>query len=227
MIAEPLIGESPLEATTIFTALWGQNAKVDDLAVAGCPWTEVEIDIKWETLLQSCEGGLKVNRKLLHVMVAVLALLALSAPVVVAGGIDDPGGIPLYVIIEVEWDGLSPSGNWTVWGPRWDPVVGGVMLTSCSNCLSMNYDFTFQGKTLQFDEPYVPGVDATPQVRHVVLHDLDGDGVYTGSLSTEHYTWEGTSTILLMDRIDYTVSVENGQVVWFHYLQYEHKKMIE
>lgn len=92
----------------------------------------------------------------------------------------------------------------------------------------MNYEFTFRGNTVHFDETYVPGVNATPQTRHVVLHDRDGDGTYTGSLSAQHYTWEGTGTVLYMDRIDYDITFdENGDVTNFHYLQYEHKKMAD
>lgn len=172
-----------------------------------------------------------MKRKLLLVVVAFLALLALSTTVALAGGIDNPGGIPLYVIIEVDWDGVSPEGDWTVWGPAWNPVVGGTILAGCSDCLEMNYEFTFRGKTVHFDEIYVPGVDATPQVHHVVLHDRDGDGTYTGSLSAAHYfPWraelDGSWAVLYFDRIEYDITFdEDGNVTDFHYLQYEHKKL--
>ena len=156
------------------------------------------------------------------------------------GGIDNPPGIPLYVIIEVTWDGNpAHAGSWTVWGPIWDPVMGtGPILASCpgggapSTCLDMsNYQFTLRGKTLQFDEVMVPGVRATPQTSHVVLKDLDGDMTYTGSLAAGHYfPWapepDGSWAILYFDRIDYDVTGNSaGQVVQFHYLQYEHKKL--
>lgn len=172
-----------------------------------------------------------MKRNLLLIVVAVLALLALTSTAVLAGGINDPGGVPLYVIIEVEWDGVSPSGDWTVWGPVWNPVVDETLLTGCSNCLEMNYTFTFRGKTVHFDEIYVPGVDATPQVHHVVLHDHDGDGTYTGSLSAAHYfPWraepDGSWAVLYFDRIEYDITFdEDGNVTDFHYLQYEHKKL--
>ena len=149
------------------------------------------------------------------------------------GGIDNPPGIPLYVIIEVSWDGdPNNDGDWTVWGPLWDPKVGtGTILVSCTDCLEMNYDFQFKGKTLQFDEVMVPSVRATPQTSHVVLKDLDGDMTYTGSLAAGHYfPWapepDGSWAILYFDRIDYDVTVNSDQVVQsFHYLQYEHKKL--
>ena len=153
------------------------------------------------------------------------------------GGIDDPGGVPLYVIIEVTWDGSSADANadgwtdsttWEVWGPRYSPAVGGTSLTSCSDCLDFSaYSVDMKGKTMQFDEVYVPGVDATPQIRHVVLKDTDGDNVYTGSLSAQRYEFEGVWA-LYMDRIDYTVAVDSaGNITDFRYLEYEHKKCLD
>jgi hypothetical protein len=170
--------------------------------------------------------------KRLMFVLMILALLT-TPTLALAGGINDSGGVPLYVIIEVTWDGdPGKDGSWTVHGPLWEPVVDGPVLSSCpmgppGSCLDMSsYKFTFHGKTVHFDEIYVSGVDATPQIRHVVLHDRDGDGEYTGSLPAEHYTWQGSGTILYMDRIDYTITFdEEGNVEWFYYLQYEHKKM--
>ena len=163
----------------------------------------------------------------------VLVLLLLcSFSTVGAKGIDNPPGVPLYVIIEVDWDGISESGDWTVWGPKWAPEVGtGTILASCTNCLEMSYDFEFKGKTVHFDETYVPTVNATPQTHHVVLHDKDGDGTYTGSLSAAHYfPWkpepDGSWPILYLDRIDYDITFdEDGSVINFRYLEYEHKKL--
>ena len=169
-------------------------------------------------------------KKLIYFIVVILALSIGVLPSTAIGpGVNDPAGVALYVIIEVEWDGISLNGDWTVWGPIWDPEVGtGTILTSCTDCLEMDYTFTFKGKTVHFDEIYVPGVDPTPQVRHVVLHDLDGDGTYTGSLSAEHYAWEARDDILYMDRIDYEISFdEEGNCTSFHYLEYEHRKMAE
>ncbi|MBI2855541.1 MAG: hypothetical protein HYX93_01690, partial [Chloroflexi bacterium] len=140
------------------------------------------------------------------VIVGIVAVLAVLWGVVPAlaggggGGISNPPGNPLYVIIEVTWDGdPSHAGSWTVWGPRFDPVVDtGTILASCpgggapSTCLDMSgFQFTLRGKTLHFDETYVPGVDASPQTHHVVLNDVDGDGTYTGSLSAAKYIWGG------------------------------------
>ena len=156
-------------------------------------------------------------------MLVVILCLALGGPAL-AGGIDDPKGFPLYVIIEVSWDGVSPKGDWTVWGPKWDPEVDtGTVLSSCTNCLEMDYEFTFRGKTVHFDEVYVPGVNATPQTRHVILTDKDGDLIYTGSLSAQHYTFP--TGRMCMDRIDYEITFnENGDVLDFHYFEYEHCK---
>jgi len=178
-------------------------------------------------------------RKLM-IALAITALVAILAGVVPAsaGGIDDPPGIPLYVIIEVTWDGdPAHDGSWTVYGPPFGPPsVDGPILSSCpigpvGSCLEMNYEFTFRGKTVHFDEIYVPAVEATPQVHHVVLHDLNGDGTYTGSLSAAHYfPWrpesDGSWAVLYFDRIEYDITFDgDGNVTDFHYLQYEHKKL--
>lgn len=169
--------------------------------------------------------------KKMIVFTIVLALFLFgSFSMIGAAGIDNPPGVPLYVIIEVDWDGVSANGDWTVWGPKWEPVVGGTLLTSCTDCLEMNYEFKFKGKTVHFDEVMVPTVVATPQSNHVVLFDKDGDGTYTGSLSAGHYfPWwadPNGSEAIYFDRIDYEITFdENGDVKSFHYLQYEHKKL--
>ncbi|NIN63784.1 MAG: hypothetical protein GTO63_03530 [Anaerolineae bacterium] len=158
-------------------------------------------------------------------------MLALAAPSVMwASGVDDPAGFPLYVIIEVTWDGdMGKDGSWTVWGPRWDPEVGtGTILGHCpmgtpGTCLDMSYyEFVFRGKTVHFDEIYVPGVVAYPQIRHVVLQDIDGDGQYTGSLSAECYEFTSREGAF-HDRIDYWITFDaQGSVTGFRYLEYEH-----
>ena len=164
--------------------------------------------------------------KTLAIFAGLLAILCFaSSGSVSAGGIGNPPGFPLYVIIEVSWDpSVSLKGDWTVWGPKWSPEVGtGPVLSSCTDCLDMEYEFTFRGKTVHFDEKFVPGVNATPQIRHVVLQDKDGDGTYTGSLSAEHYTFP--TGRMCMDRIDYDITFDqNGNLLDFHYLEYEHCK---
>jgi hypothetical protein len=175
-------------------------------------------------------------KRIAILVLALALLLGLAATPVMAGGggggIDNPPGNPLYVIIEVTWDGVSANGDWTVWGPKWAPEVGtGTVLSSCTDCLEMNYTFTFHGKTVQFDEVMVEGVDATPQSKHVVLKDEDGDGTYTGSLAAGHYfPWapepDGSWAIHYLDRIDYDITFDqDGNVTNFHYLEYEHKKL--
>ena len=176
-------------------------------------------------------------KKFAILSLALVLLLGLAATPVLAeeggGGIKNPPGNPLYVNIEVTWDGVSPNGDWTVWGPKWEPVVGvGTPLSSCTDCLDMtNYIFTFHGKTVHFDEVMVPNVHATPQAHHVVLTDKDGDGTYTGSLAAGHYfPWsaepDGSWPIHYFDRIDYEITFDSdGNVSNFCYLQYEHKKL--
>lgn len=170
-------------------------------------------------------------KRLFVISLAVCLLVILATPIALAEGvgIDNPPGVPLYVIIEVDWDGESAYGDWTVWGPKWDPVVGvGDPLTACTGCLEMNYEFTFRGKTVLFDEIMVETVVGTPQEYQVVLFDKDGDGTYTGSLAAAHYfPWaEGDTAITYFDRIDYDITFDgDGNVTYFHYLQYEHKKL--
>lgn len=169
--------------------------------------------------------------------IAILLILLVLVVPVMAGGIDDPDGVPLYVIIEVTWDGdPNRDGSWTVYGPLWDPVFGGPVLSSCpqgplGSCLEMNYDFKFRGNTVHFDETMVSTVVGTPQTHHVVLFDKDGDGTYTGSLNALHYfPWraepDGSYAILYFDRLDYEITFDpDGNVTDFYYLQYEHKKL--
>lgn len=177
-------------------------------------------------------------KRILILTLALALLLGLVATPVLAGGggggINNPPGNPLYVIIEVNWDGVSANGDWTVWGPKWAPVVGtgGTVLASCTDCLDMSgYTFTFHGKTVHFDEVMVPNVHATPQESHVVLTDKDGDGTYTGSLAAGHYfPWapepDDSWAIGYFDRIDYEITFDSaGNVTDFRYLQYEHKKL--
>jgi hypothetical protein len=182
---------------------------------------------------------MKKKLRILVMGLMVLGMIVLGTSTVLAGvrGIDNPPGIPLYVIIEVTWDGdPSHDGSWTVYGPKWDPVVGGPILASCPSgpvgtCLEMDYEFTFHGKTVHFDEVMVEGVEATPQESHVVLRDKDGDGTYNGSLAAAHYfPWraepDGTWAVLYFDRIEYEISFDaDGNVLNFYYLQYEHKKL--
>lgn len=90
----------------------------------------------------------------------------------------------------------------------------------------MNYEFRCVGKTLQFDETYLDVVNAHPQTRHVVLHDRDNDGIYTGSITTRY----DYGDIRMRDIIDYTVTVdENCRVTDFFYVEYAyvHKNDVE
>ena len=177
---------------------------------------------------------MKKKLRILVMGLMVLGIIGLGTSTVLAGvvarGIDNPPGVPLYVIIEVTWDGVSAKGDWLVHGPAWNPTENGVDLSSCTECLDMNYDFTFRGPTVQFDEIFVDTVVATPQEIHVVLWDDDGDGTYTGSLAASHYfPWGAESdAVLYFDRIDYEITFdEDGNVTDFHYFQYEHKKLRE
>lgn len=171
----------------------------------------------------------RLKRAIITIFFVLLALVVPASAFAQGHGIMNPGdgqGVPLYVVIEVNWEGTG-MGDWTVWGPKWNPQVGvGSPLTSCTDCLEMNYNFVFKGKTVQFDEVYVSSVEATPQIRHVVLQDVDGDGTYTGSLPAERYEYQ--IGYLYLDRIDYEISFDSNKILTnFRYFEYEHKKLLE
>ncbi|MBA7701119.1 hypothetical protein ES703_109850 [subsurface metagenome] len=184
-----------------------------------------------------------MKKKFISILLALVLVLVMATPVMAAkgggGGINDPPGNPLFVIIEVTWDGDLTDGNndgcadsstWTVWGPAWAPVVGGTTILAgpSTDALDMSgYTFTFHGKTVHFDEAYVSGVDACPQVHHVVLHDKDGDLTYTGSDPASKYTFPPSRPDrigVFHDRIDYEITFDSisGSVTHFRYLEYEH-----
>lgn len=168
--------------------------------------------------------------KKLFLAVGFLAVVLLSASLVNSNskvaGINDSKGVPLYVIIEVNWDGTEEFGDWKVWGPAYEPVVGtGTTLSECSDCLEMNYDFEFKGKTVQFTETYVSAVDGRPQSHKVVLTDQDGDGTYTGSLPAARYNLQ--EGYIYLDRIDYEATFDGNVLTHMRYLEYEHKKLID
>lgn len=181
-------------------------------------------------------------KKYVVLFLSLALVVALSAPLMAGGqndkakGIDDPGGFPLYVIREVEWD-VSDAGNsasWTVWGPKWDPEIdGGVILSECDDCLDLSKDFTFKGKhTVHFTIPYVAAVEATPQERRAVGKDFDGDGTYTGSISAWHYfSWreeKGPGQDQYMDKIEYWLTFnDDNELTHYRHLAYQHTKVKE
>jgi len=166
------------------------------------------------------------NIFIVSAVLVFFALLALSLrPTTKVAGVSDSNGMPLYVIIEVNWDGTG-MGDWKVWGPKNEPVVGtGTVLSECTECLEMNYNFEFKGKTVQFNETYVSTVDGKPQSHKVVLTDTDGDGSYTGSLPAARYNLQ--EGYIYLDRIDYEAEFGNGKVSSFRYFEYEHKKLLK
>lgn len=171
--------------------------------------------------------------KYTHLALGLLAGIVLSvfsfkvSPVLGAGsaGVSNSGdGMPLYVIIEVNWDGQG-QGDWKVWGPKYDPKVDGEVLTECTDCLDLDYNFEFKGKTVQFYETYVSTVDGKPQRHKVILHDDDGDGIYTGSLPAARYNLQ--EGYIYLDEIDYEATFNsNGTLNNLRYLEYEHKKLL-
>jgi hypothetical protein len=163
------------------------------------------------------------------VLLIVVFLLAAVTPAM--AGPPDKGlgqGWKEYVTVKVDWDGNpSDEADWNVYaGPYYVTLhpsyTVGDFVTGCSACLDMSsYTFSFVGKTLQFSETYVSGVEAYPQTHHVVLHN-DGTGVYTGSI-TARYDFPGSAAgVTRMDVIQYTVTTSGRLVTAFHYDEVEY-----
>ncbi len=163
-----------------------------------------------------------MKKKLVVFVVAMAVLLVFSSFVSVNALAPRKGWIH-YVDIEVTWDGSSPEGSWYVYAVNKEGYDLGDLITGCDDCLEMHYNFEFRGNTLSFDETYVPSVSAYPQTHHVVLHDPDGDGVYTGK-STARYDFPTRPNQIYMDVIEYEITTEDGVVTWFFYVQHEYYK---
>jgi len=163
----------------------------------------------------------------------ISVMLVMSVSLVMAKGMGK--GWPYYVDVEVDWDGdPNNMGDWNVYAQQYfvDTHTGysvGDLITGCSACLDMSsYNFVCKGNTLQFDETYVEGVNAYPQTHHVVLHDNDGDSVYTG-FDTARYDYQGSieGTHIRMDVLEYEVEVGEGCTVTdFHYIEHEYVHFI-
>lgn len=106
-----------------------------------------------------------------------------------------------------------------------DTDLDGTPDVGCNDCLKMNYDWSFKGKTLQIDETYVSGVDAYPQTHHVALQDQDGDEVYKGSITARH-DFPTCPDHIYMDVIDYEVTTDGWTVTGFKYVEHKYYKYI-
>lgn len=171
------------------------------------------------------------NMKKLLIVSIIVAFLVVSMGTAMAKGMGK--GWPYYVDVVVDWDGdPNNMGDWNVYAQQYfvDTHSGynvGDFITGCSACLDMsNYNFVFKGNTLQFDETYVSGVIAYPQTQHVVLHDNDGEGVYTGSDVARYDFPDEIGQYIRMDVFEYTVTTTDGVVTDFHYVEKEYKKPI-
>ncbi len=172
-------------------------------------------------------------KKLIFVLILLLAsFMVKSVSAYEPNDLSRGEGWPHYVDVVVEWNGNpAVAGSWNVWAVNKPGYGLGDYLGGCagggppSSCLEMNYNFVFKGKTLQFDEVYVPGVTAYPQTHHVVLHEKE-PGIYTGSIEAR-YDFPGESgQYIRMDIIDYKVQVTDGFVTDFYYVEHEFKKPV-
>lgn len=169
-------------------------------------------------------------KKLLILAMVLSTLLALPA---IGYALPERRAWIHYVDIEVTWDGdPDHAGSWDVFAVNVEGYDPGDWITGCAGggapdtCLDMsNYVFTFRGSTLQFDETYVSTVTAYPQTHHVVLHDRDRDGTYTGK-DTARYDFPTRPGQIYMDVLEYEVITEDSEVVWFGYVEHEYYKYI-
>jgi hypothetical protein len=168
------------------------------------------------------------TRVYIRALLVILLLLIIALPAsanVGGGGKKDSPGMPLYVIIEMYWDGESPDMCYDLWGPMWGPPeIGGEYLGNY--CEPAEWEnFQLKGGNLHFDEVLGPDYEATPPKRHVVLADSDGDGVFTGSLPFRRWTFEGVPNTIYGARTDFWITWEDGQVTDFYSIFYEYKKV--
>lgn len=168
-------------------------------------------------------------------------LLAMVITPVLANPVYDPNpkrsGWVHWVWIEVEW---TPDSDWASWyvyaydcsgnPPKAQGADYGDLLASTDTAwLMTDFEYDLIGSTLQFDEAYVSGVIAHPQENHVVLHDRDGDGVYTGSDTTSYEFVSGRDEYLFLDVIMYAIEIDpdTGDVVHYYYEEHEYYKLVE
>lgn len=161
-------------------------------------------------------------KKILSGIVALSLFLAVATVAKAGQGTPEGNGWTPWADVYVTWNGdTSVQGDWWV-----DKNMDGDVVDDnygCDNCVGVDYDFVFKGKTLQFDEVYVDAVEAHPQSHHVVLNDSDGDGVYEGSI-TARYDYEASLACpTRMDVIEYTVDTNlEGQDGFFKYVENEY-----
>jgi hypothetical protein len=176
----------------------------------------------------------KKGSSIISAMLVILLFVAISLLAVFPASSKEMGkGWPHYVNVIVDWDPTEDNlGDWNVYAQEYyvetHPGYNvGDWITGCSDCLEMEYDFEFVGSILKFEEIYVSGVDAYPQTHAVVLHDPDGDGVYTGSITARYDFPSERGQFIRMDVIEYTVTTIDDTVTYFYYVEKEYKKPIE
>lgn len=162
-----------------------------------------------------------MKKRVLIGLVVGLALAATVSVVWAGQGVPQGGGWTPYADVHVTWDGVSPQGDWWVdWdldGDTADDNYG------CNACLDMNYDFTYRGSTMHFDEVYVEAALAHPQTHHVVLHDNDGDGTYVGAITARYDAPWSPSCHRRMDVIEYWITPSDfGTWGSFFYIEHEY-----
>ncbi len=160
-------------------------------------------------------------RKILGVLISFALFFALTDTVEAGMGTPEGKGWTPWADVHVTWNGVSDLGNWWV-----DKNLDGNVLDDnygCDDCVGVDYNFRFKGKTLQFEEVYVDAVEAYPQTHHVVLTDIDGDGLYEGSITARYDYNASVGCPVRMDVIEYVIDINlEGQDGFFSYIENEY-----
>jgi len=160
-------------------------------------------------------------RKILAGLLAIGLVLIFTGTAKAGMGTPEGQGWTPWADVYVTWDGVSELGDWWV-----DLDLDGEVSDDnygCDDCVGVDYDFSFKGKTMQFDEVYVDSVEAHPQTHHVVLTDIDGDGVYDGSITARYDYAASLGCPVRMDVIEYTIDTNlEGQEGYFKYIENEY-----
>lgn len=159
-------------------------------------------------------------KRIISGFLALALILAFTVTVKAGMGTPEGNGWEPWADVYVTWNGVSALGDWWVDKDRDGVIDEG---NGCDDCVGVDYDFVFKGKTLQFEEVYVDAVEAHPQTHHVVLTDIDGDEIYEGSITARYDYAASLSCPVRMDVIEYTINRDlEGEDGYFKYIEHEY-----
>jgi hypothetical protein len=156
-------------------------------------------------------------------VVAIVALVVLLAFGTILQAQNTGVAAPkLYVIIEAVWEsGGCSRATWYMWGPQWEPEIGGVILQVRECYEQVPDEFIFVGgRTVRFKYSD-PWESCIPVPKLVVLHDIDGDGTYTGSL--RHWITDPRESRWFVSDIDFELTFDGDHnLIRYYYCHYDY-----